>query len=263
MQVVKTLKPWRYVGVLHELITCDEPHVEQTMDGLTCVGHFDSARNRMDAREKYRRDAQVLEKALIDEPDNARYVFYLAQSYRDAGDPREAIDAYRRRASMGGWQEEVFYSLLQLGLLCEREGRELEAVGSLLGAYQRRPGRRESLVELARLYRTRNQHHLAYLFAKRAVAIARPDDRLFVDDSAYTYRAEDELSIAAYWVGEYRESIEYANRVLAEPSLPAAQRARVEKNRQFAVDKLASGEVNRAMSLPASKVLRSRSVAPF
>ncbi len=241
MQIVKTARPWHYVGVLHEVIQCDEPHQTGKIDDILCIGHFDSARNQGDARAKYARDAEVLEKALVDEPNNARYVFYLAQSYRDAGQPELAIKSYRRRAAMGGWPEEVFYSHYQVGHLCEALGRHEEAVSAWLDAYASRPARREPLVELARHYRVRSQFPVAHLFAKKAVAIPRPDDLLFLQDEAYSWRADDEVSVAAYWIGDYRESLEYTDKVLALTSLPAEHRARIEKNRQFAVDKLASG----------------------
>lgn len=51
-------------------------------------------------RKKYLRDAKVLQQGLIKEPDNSRYVFYLAQSWRDAGEPKKSLAAYDRRAGM-------------------------------------------------------------------------------------------------------------------------------------------------------------------
>ena len=55
------------------------------------------------------------ERALADEPQNARYAFYLAQSYRDAGQPEKALDAYRKRASILGWEEDAWYPLYEIG----------------------------------------------------------------------------------------------------------------------------------------------------
>ena len=68
---------------------------------------------------------RVLEAALALDPGNRRYVFYLAQSYRDAGEREVALVQYDRRAAMGGWDEEVWYSLYQSALLAERGGRAL------------------------------------------------------------------------------------------------------------------------------------------
>ena len=50
---------------------------------------------------KFRKDAAIFDEALKREPENARYVYYLAQSWRDAGDFEKALAAYAHRASMG------------------------------------------------------------------------------------------------------------------------------------------------------------------
>jgi hypothetical protein len=42
----------------------------------------------------------------------ARYAFYLANTSRDCGRREAALRVYLRRASLGGWQQEVFMSLL-------------------------------------------------------------------------------------------------------------------------------------------------------
>ena len=56
----------------------------------------------------------ILEKALRTEQDpflRSRYTFYLARSYRDAGDKEKALESYLKRAKFGYWDEEVFDSL--------------------------------------------------------------------------------------------------------------------------------------------------------
>lgn len=241
-QLVRSALPWRYRGVLHEAIHCDQPHSTEKLHGLLCKGFFDGARNA-DPKAKYQNDARVLEEALKSEPDNARYVFYLGQSHRDAGNREAAIEAYARRASMGGWAEEVFYSLLQLGLLLEKSGGPFEpAQAAFLRAYQYRPTRAEPLCELARHHREAKDHALAHLFASQARRLPRPPDVLFVDESVYEWRALDEYAIAAYYMGEQRESLAACERLLSEGKLPAEHRARVEKNREFALSALAKAE---------------------
>lgn len=241
-QLVRSALPWRYRGVLHEAIHCDQPHSTEKLHGLLCKGFFDGARNA-DPKAKYRNDARVLEEALKSEPDNARYVFYLGQSHRDAGNREAAIEAYARRACMGGWAEEVFYSLLQLGLLLEKSGGPFEpAQAAFLRAYQYRPTRAEPLCELARHHREAKDHALAHLFASQARRLPRPPDVLFVDESVYEWRALDEYAIAAYYMGEQRESLAACERLLSEGKLPAEHRARVEKNREFALSALAKAE---------------------
>src|SRR6202035_4959213 len=69
----------RYHGVTHEYL--DVPGGAKELRGLWYKDHA-SGFNRA---EKFQRDINLLLKGLEQEPDNVRYWFYLAQSYRDAG----------------------------------------------------------------------------------------------------------------------------------------------------------------------------------
>lgn len=232
-QIVRSSRAFRYEGVLHEVIRCDEPHTTEKMPrSLVSLGYFDGARNR-DPIAKYRADAEVLERALLTEPDNARYVFYLAQSYRDAGAFEESIRAYERRVAMGGWAEEQWYAALQLGILHERLGHEAQAIEAYLAAFELRPVRAEPLYELARHYRERSKFALGHLFAKRALEIVKPEDILFLDESVYSWRVLDEFSICAFYVNDRALGRRMIERLLSEGHLPEEHRARVEKNREF------------------------------
>jgi FkbM family methyltransferase len=262
LQLLKADAPWRYEGVLHEVAVCDRPHHTALLDGPLCIGHFDSARNQIDAKEKYARDAAVLERALEQEPDNARYRYYLARSYRDAEMPAKALENFAKRADMGGWEEEVWHSLHLMGVVSADLNKYHAAVAAQLRAHQLRPQRAEALCALAHLHRTREEHHLSYLFARQAARIPRPDDRLFVDDSVYRWRALDELSIAAYWVGEYEESLHAAQQLLESDAVPADERPRIEKNLHFAQQKLGRSDAARPSPVMASGGLASAPPKP-
>jgi tetratricopeptide (TPR) repeat protein len=231
--LVKSSLPWRYEGVLHEVIVCDAPHREVSLRGPVVWGHFDSARNA-DPIAKYAADARLLEVALAEDPTNARYAFYLAQSYRDCGKLEQALAAYERRVAMGGWGEEVFFAQCQVGTLGLRLGWEWpRALDAYLRAYELRRCRAESLWACAAHYRHTQEWGLAELFARAAVAIPRPSDILFVDDAVYTWRALDELAIATYYVGKRDESRALNERLLSEGHLPESERARVVQNLGF------------------------------
>jgi len=237
-QLVSSRLPFRFQGVLHEALVCDQAHTLVPLPGPTITGWFDSARNRLDPAEKYSRDARVLEAALEREPGNARYVFYLAQSYRDAKELTLARSTYERRSRMGGWEEEAWYAALWTARLAENLGRVDDAILGLLAAYDRRPTRAESLCDLARLHRTRKEFHLAYLYATKAATLPLPEDVLFVEEGVYRWRAWDEVAVAAYWVGKYAECKAIGERLLASGIVPAEDRARIEKNCAFAAQKL-------------------------
>ncbi len=235
LRIVRADLPARYVGVTHEHLDIGEAE-RTTLGGVWFRDHAEGASREV----KFERDLALLERGLAEEPANARYRFYLAQTLRDLGRHRDAVAAYERRVALGGWEEEVWYSLLQVALLRERLGDDDEAVlTAYLAAFERRPGRAETLVELARHLRERERHHLAHVFATRAVQLAPTDDILFVSPDCYGWRARDELAVANYWVGRYDESAALARGLLADPALPDEHRSRIEQNLAFAQDRLA------------------------
>ncbi len=231
--LVSTALPWRWEGVLHEYLEAGRPVSRGRVDGVHILVRAEGARSR-DPR-KYEKDARVLEAALERDPENARHRFYLAQSWRDAGDRGRALGAYDARAAMGGWDEEVYVARLEGARCAEALGRPAEeVVFRLLQAHQARPGRAEALVELARIFRLRGEHHLAHLFARRALDLPPGADRLFVEPQA-AWRALDEGSIAAYWTGRMEESRRLAEAALAHPEAPAPELPRVRANLGFAL----------------------------
>jgi hypothetical protein len=146
-QLISNRKPFRFRGVLHEFLDCAEDFTQGTTDSFHCQSMQDGARNR--APDKYRRDAAVLLAALEREADpflRARYTFYLAQSWRDCGDHRNALEAYLRRAELGFWEEEVYLSLYSAGQMAEALGYDGSvAIDAYLRAYEVRPRRAEAL----------------------------------------------------------------------------------------------------------------------
>lgn len=243
--LVSTRLPWRYVGVLHEYLECGEPYSRGTFTGANILSVGGGARLRDGQRNKYLRDAEILEEGLVKEPDNARYVFYLAQSWRDAGEPEKALAAYDRRAAMGGWGEEVFCAHLYAARLAARlERPAAEVMDRYLRAHESRPSRAEALGDLARYCRENGPRWpLAHLFAKAAARIPYPSDILFVEFDWYNWRALDELAVAAYWTGEYEETMACCEQLLADGKLPEAQRERVTRNLEFARSKRGSSEL--------------------
>ncbi|MDX2270704.1 MAG: glycosyltransferase [Cyanobacteriota bacterium] len=235
LQIFNNRLPWRYEGVLHEYPVCEEAQTRQLLTGITYCRGYDGASWK--DPEKYRRDAALLESALQTDPYNARYVFYLAQSYRDAQLWDEALTYYQRRVLMGGWAEEVYQALLQIPQLLERKAVDAGLVwAAYLRAYHYLPQRAEALCYLARYCRQQGEHTLAHLFAAQAMRIPLPPNGLFIDEAVYTWQALDEYAIAAYWVGNYLEAISANQRLLTEGSLPASEQARVQSNLVFCLN---------------------------
>ncbi len=234
--LVSTRLPWRWEGILHEYLEAGREPRRGRIEGAHILVRPEGARSRDPL--KFQRDAEALAAALRKEPGNSRYRFYLAQSWRDAGDRARALEAYDARAGMGGGHEEVYISRLEGARCAEILGLPAaEVVFRLLQAHEARPGRMEALVELARFHRLRNEPHLAHLFARKALDLPPIQDRLFVEPLA-AWRARDEGSIAAYWTGRMEESRALCEAALADPAMPPGERGRVQANLAFALKAL-------------------------
>ncbi len=68
MDLVATRCPWRYVGVLHECLESDMPRSSEILKGPVIQERREGARSQ-DPRN-YERDAELLEQALLEEPEN-------------------------------------------------------------------------------------------------------------------------------------------------------------------------------------------------
>jgi len=224
---------WKSVGCVHEYWYAEGV---KTRSKLTTL-YFDHERHGP-ARPKGLYDLTLLEQGIKDEPNNARYHFYLANTLRDIGKYEEAIEMFNKRVEMKGWDEEVFYSKYQIGLCFELLGEIEAAKVSYLSAWEYRPSRAEPLWRLAALCRKKGEYQQAYLFANKGMEIPYPNDIIFVDRPTYEYVLLFEASIAAYWINLYNESIELCKKIEKTPDVPNDVRIQNKKNMQFSIDKL-------------------------
>ncbi|MFF6778521.1 glycosyltransferase [Streptomyces sp. NPDC012637] len=252
--------PWRYEGVTHEYLTADRDHVQRNLDALVVEDHADGGSRH----DKFERDARLLGAELQRDPGNPRTVFYLAQTLRDTGGrAKEAAALYERRAAMGGWGEEVYYSLLQAGILAAEAGDWPTAQDTLVRAWESRPQRLEACYELAARLRKMNRHHAAHAIVSAVLDRPRPvEDVLFLQPWVYRWGLLFEYSITAYWVGDHEASLAACDRLLGLPDLPAAYREQTRANREFAVAKLAAAPASALASRPASAPASASASAP-
>ena len=235
-RLVRGDRRWRFEGATHEFLAAADDVTEAPLTELVVEHHADGG-----AREdKLDRDTALLEAELERDPGNGRATFYLAQTRRDAGDIERAIELYRRRVELGGWDEEVFYAAFQAGVLVARSD-PLAGMRLLIDAAQRRPGRAEPLYELARMSRIRGWYESAYGFAKRGLELPYPGDVLFVHRDVYEWGLEFELSIAAQWVGRPAEALRAIDGLLGRGRLPWDHEEAVRRNRPLSAAALPDG----------------------
>lgn len=215
--------PWVSVGAVHEYTALPGRDYISQPTGAVRVCHPGAVASP----EKLRWHVGMLEVELAEQPDNARTVFYLANSYRDLGDPR-AKTLYERRATMGGFAEEAFYAAYMAATLAQEWPERL--VG-LLGAWQMRPSRYEPLYEAVKGLNARGQHRASWALLEQARDPEPPPDLLFVHRNVWRWGMRFERAIAAWWMDYRDEAAALNDELLAMPDLPAHIRAQTEINR--------------------------------
>lgn len=230
---------WRYEGVLHEYLTTDEKVYSRGFL-KDCTIRCNVVRGCRESNpNKYSDDARCLEEALKKDPDNSRYQFYLGQSYRDSGQHEKAIEAYTKRMHMGGWEEEIYDSMYNIGVCMIRLDRDEDEVEKWLeDTFKRYPHRSEPLYQLARYFRLRGNHKLSYIHGVQGIDIVAPDDGLFVNSSIYKYLLKDEVAIASYYVGDDEMALRLNLDIIDK--VPESQIPRIKTNMKYSINRLLS-----------------------
>jgi len=199
-RIIKNRLNMKYIGVTHEYVQTPKNASSSCIPiDEICINDIGDGGAKTD---KYTRDIKLLLQGLIDNPNNGRYTFYLANSYREQGNFEKAIEYYKKRVELGDWIEEIWMSYYNLGKIYKLSGKKMEAVFYWLEAYNVFPSRIENLYEIIEQYRLDNKHKLAYTFYNLADFERKNNskwDYLFTEKSVYEYNLDYELTIIGYY----------------------------------------------------------------
>jgi hypothetical protein len=193
VRFVKLNATWKCVGVTHEYWSGED------------VGHIDSSQIVINdvgdggcKADKFSRDIRLLEQGIIDEPNNVRYYFYLAQSYRDSNDFNKAIQYYKKRIDFGGWIEEIYQSYYSISTCYLRLNniRKFEQYGQM--AYDYKQNRYESIYQLCKYFREKKEYYKALHYCIIGLNMKPNNDVLFIEKLEGKF--EYEYSIIHYYV---------------------------------------------------------------
>lgn len=185
---------WVCMGVTHE-------YWDATCSALPKTICYIDDRNDGGCKEdKFPRDLALLETALLTDPGNVRYLFYVAQTHHSMGNLEKAIEAYKLRIAAGGWYEEVWYSHYMIAKSYDTLKQPYLFEEWVQRAYDFYPRRAEGLYALVRSLRERGHHYKAYHYLQLGKAIPMPTDNLFIETDVYTGLFDYEQSLLDYYV---------------------------------------------------------------
>jgi len=232
ISIIKNDPSWTWVGVIHETIT--HPRINQlSFDYVSNVVNIyhEKGGNRSKDPHKCLKDAAILEKALLDDPTNARYAFYLAQTYFEGARYHKALKAYEKRIKMDGNEQERFWSFYRIALIEEFQLKEEPHIfiKSYAKAYLHRPSRIEPLYYIASYYFSSGKYLINYLLIKIALAIPPSNDLILVERWMRDWALSYQLLQSAYTLGYYQESLDILNTLLASKDVPIDRREMLQK----------------------------------
>ena len=204
-RLLKSKKNWRYSGVVHEYIK-DVSNKNNEVFKLDESLYIYQDRNEDGNKsfQRFSRDKELLLEDIKKDPKNSRSMFYLAQTCDCLGLKEECIQYSKLRLDLGGFQEEIFHSLMRCGKYSYSLGIDWNVcLEYFLRAYNDF-NRAEPLVVIAEYYKDKKMWNTACMFAKQACNLNFPSHHLlFVDETIYAYTRWHVLSIVAYYAQEY------------------------------------------------------------
>ena len=222
--IVNNRKRWRFVGVLHEYITC----VDKEESSMAIQGDYYVESGRSGSRNKdpnkYINDAAVLERGFHEEMGNGgdralaeRYAFYCAQSWMDAGPAYidKAIEWYHRVLNQNNWAQEKYYSALCLGDLYNKKGDKYNAVKYYCKTMEYDEERIEGVASVMEILRADGNHVMVNaLYHKYKNYNKFPQNKLFLSTDKYHDVIEYNNSISAFYISDKRSGYECCKTIL-------------------------------------------------
>ena len=233
-QILKSDLKWVYKCVLHEYVCClSKSNISRNFLGGDY--YIDSRRlgNRSQDPKKYLNDAEILIKNIEkDSEHKLRYMYYIAQSYKDYGDLESAIEWYQKRVSENGWIEEKFISAFELSnCMVKLNKPRNDIILAYNNAYTILNERREPLFMLGIYLKEQatvtndveEQKKLlsqAYHYLYKSIQIPCSDKyKLFLQYDIYEWKNKYELAVIQYLLNNYVESTKLCEELLQNQNI--------------------------------------------
>lgn len=222
--IVNNRKRWRFVGVLHEYITCVDK--EESSIGIQGDYYVESGRSgsRNKDPNKYINDAAVLERGFHEEMktggDRAlaeRYSFYCAQSWMDAGPAYidNSIEWYQKVLAQNNWAQEKYYSALCLGDLYNKKGDKYTSLKFYCKTMEYDEERIEGVASVMEILRADGNHVMVNaLYHKYRNYNKFPQHKLFLTTEKYHDVIEYNNSISAFYISDKRSGYDCCKTIL-------------------------------------------------
>ena len=207
----KTKSNFYWNGPIHELLSSPTETSGDLAKGLHVIVRPEGS-SWGNIREKYLGHAKILEE-YCSTTNDPRWVFYTAQSYRDASEYNKSIEWYNKRALMkDGFYEEIFISKFMVAKLSEAIGKSKNVCTILYQeAHAADPAnlRGEAIKALIQMYHRHQDWENAYVFSLYGLRYNKnnpyPHRILFLDKSLHDFEMLDLYSLSCFYTKRTEE----------------------------------------------------------
>lgn len=206
----KTGMGYNWTGPIHEFLTAP---TESEGNISTCVFVLVKAEGSSwnNITEKYSNHAKILEEYTKINSD-PRWIYYTAQSYRDANNLEKAFEWYSKRASIDtGYLEEIYASKYLMAVIQEKiNNSNTDLISNLyLNAHLFDSIRAEALGNLIFFLHNNKQYEKAYIFSKYGATYQGknpyPSRTMFVDHDLYEYKLVELHYLSCFYTNRIQE----------------------------------------------------------
>lgn len=236
---------WNWVGPVHEVLTCSKENpMNPTIEGLEVLVKADGHSWSTSIQEKYEGHAKILEEHVAKDPTDTRWVFYLAQSYRDAGGEenlKNSLKWYEKRSHMtGGYWEEVYYSLFMIASIKSVLSYSVnEVLESFRKCTRANRNRIEHFMPIILHYQNEKDWDSAYVYSSYAVEMCGMMPRnssLFISVDDYMWKCYELHALSCWYTGRKEDAAKWFRKLwkcVERGIVPQTEVNRIRENKKY------------------------------
>lgn len=197
---------YRWKHPVHEVLTCDRIEQVEHWVGLEIHHHPDNSK----PRSQY---MPLLAQSVKEDPYDDRNAFYYARELFFYGQYEESTKEFKRHLNLprATWRPERAASMRYIAKMDDDFQTAYEW---LLKAHQEDPGRREPLVDAAKLLYENKAWTACLQSAQKAIAITEKPLDYLCEEFAWGSAPWDYAAIAAYNLGKFELALTYGTKAV-------------------------------------------------
>lgn len=213
-----------YLGSTHEYLSVEPV-------GQLTEWYFIDHATGSNRKDKLTRDYALLSEEHKENPKKPRPIFYLAQTLKEMGKHKAAMQKYHEHRTVADWDEEKWFSLYAIAQIKAELKETDDYVRTLEAAINERPQRPEPYYDLAKHYRVTDRPVLSWMYADAGSKLPPCGDLLFLDTNPATWGFTDEKAITGFYQPHTRmEAFRCCNKLALQKECPQPSREQARSN---------------------------------